>query len=143
MWRGLIEKLSDDYKFYPPASDLEIAEAEDALGVAFPAELRTFLGETDGLGDKYGGGLVWPAGQIKATNLEFRRSPDFRESHQPFDSLLFFGNEANGDQFAFRFFEGAAGRDIFVWDHETDDRLLVAPSLEKYIELRLRGALGY
>lgn len=60
----------------------------------------------------------------------------------PFDSLLFFGDAGNGDQFAYAVCDGEIRRpDIFVWDHETDSRSRIARSLESYLERTIEGTL--
>ena len=61
----------------------------------------------------------------------------------PFDPLLFFGDAGNGDQFAYAIHEAQVRRnDIFAWDHETDSRTWVAPSLERYLEWWLSGRIN-
>ncbi len=54
----------------------------------------------------------------------------------PFDPFLFFGDNGGGDQFAF--VRTPERDDVFVWDHETDSRNWISPSLQSF----LRSALG-
>lgn len=42
--------------------------AEEKLGVEFPDDLRSLLGESDGVEGEYGLGLVWPIDRIIEDN---------------------------------------------------------------------------
>lgn len=142
MWRELIRSLCPASEFAPPATPEQLAEAEAAVGVALPPELADLLRESNGVAGDYGLGLVWSAERIAADNARFRLHPDFRLLYMPFDPLLFFGDAGNGDQFALAITAGVVRRpDVFVWDHETDSRSWVAPSLKVYLEWWLTGRL--
>jgi hypothetical protein len=69
-----------------------------------------------------------------------RSSPDFANLYMPFEAMLFFADAGNGDQFAFVIRDRPA--DVFVWDHETDSRTMIAPSLATYLEWWLNGRLS-
>ena len=128
MWRDLAAELG--LAVTDPASRPDVEAAEAACGCALPDVLRELLAETDGLG----GRLVFSAREIARVNREMRTTPDFAELYMPFDPLLIFGAEDNGDLFAFRILAGAADpMDIFVWDHETDSRTATAFGLERYL----------
>ncbi|MEU6038133.1 SMI1/KNR4 family protein [Actinomadura sp. NPDC047616] len=136
MWRKLIGRLYGDAEFAAPASDEEIDEIARRLGQAVPDELRELLRQTNGVRAEYGSGLVWSAQEIIKENTEFRGSADFAELYMPFDQLMFIGDNGGGDQFAY--VRGPSGRpdDVFVWDHETDERKWIANSLEDYLQRR-------
>ena len=141
-WQELIRKFSQDYKFQLPATREEISSVESVLGVSLPQELRELLHESNGVEGSYDLGLIWNAGRIEHENLAFRQNLEFRNLYMPFDSLMFFADAGNGDQFAFSILNGEVRRsDIFVWNHEDDSRQWVAPSLEKYLEWWLEGKL--
>lgn len=143
VWRRLIRNAAFGCEFNPPAADAEIESAERSLNVVLPAALSAFLRETDGASAEYDEGLLWPVGRILRVNLEFRSSEDFAALYMPFDPLLFFAGEESGDQYAFAITGGEIKRtDVFIWEHETDSRRWVAPSLEKYVEWRLDGKIG-
>src|SRR5258708_11819870 len=142
VWRELIQRLTSDCEFAPPASPSQIAGAEIALGVTLPDELRGLLSESNGVAGEYGLGLVWPVERIEADNLAFRSNVTFRNLYMPFDHLLFFGDAGNGDQFAYAVLASEVRRaDVFAWNHEDDSRTWVAPSLEKYLEWWLSGLI--
>jgi hypothetical protein len=134
MWKELIGAASSDFTFSDPAAWASVSLAESSLNVAFPAELRELLLESDGVEGEYGLNLIWPVERIVADNLRFRQSESFQRLYMPFSHLLFFGDAGNGDQFAFRIC--ANGRiergDIFAWNHEDDSRTWVAPSLKEF-----------
>jgi hypothetical protein len=141
-WRNLIERLTPDCEFSPPATIAQIASVERSLGVALPSHLRALLLESNGVAGQYGLGLVWPVERIEADNREFRSNPDFRDLYMPFDPLLFFADAGNGDHFAFRVLAGEVrSEDVFAWNHEDDSRSWAVPSLERYLEWWLSGKI--
>jgi hypothetical protein len=126
-------------RFAAPASAPALSALQQALGTAVPEELASLLRESDGLADRYGASLVWPAAQIARENDVFRTNQDFRRLYMPFDSLLFFGEAGNGDQFFYRILDGEVRHpDIYVWDHETDGRTWRAVSLAVFLTATLR-----
>ena len=143
MWKELLESLSSECEFNPSATPEAIAEGEISLSATFPEELRTILGESDGVYGEYKLGLLWPLEQIVQDNLMFRSHEEFPELYMPFESLLFFCDDGGGDQFAFTVLAGKVRKpDIFVWNHEDDSRTWVAPSLKVFYEWWLTGKLN-
>ncbi len=142
MWRKRLLELCPRAELGPACAPAALKKTEKALGVAFPKELRTLLSEADGVVTEDGLDLIWPAERIREDNLAFRSNRDFKKLYMSFDSLLFFADAGNGDQFAFAICDGVIARsDIFVWDHETDSRTWVAPSLERYVEWLVSGKI--
>jgi hypothetical protein len=134
MWRELLAEFSD-VELHGPATESSLTDIEDELGQPVPLSLRTLLTETDGIEAQYGTELVWSADKILAENKAFRNNEQFRTLYMPFDSLMFFGDNGGGDQFAF--VQTPERQDVFAWDHETDSRIWVSPSLDSF----LRSAL--
>jgi SMI1-KNR4 cell-wall len=142
MWRELIQGLEPEATFFPAATSTQIAGVEAALRVTLPDDLKNLLTESNGVHGAYGLGLIWSLDRIQASNQEMRAAPHFKEMYMPFDSLLFFADAGNGDQFAFRIIQGAIRRaNVFAWNHEDDSRTWAAPSLEDYLEWWLSGKL--
>jgi hypothetical protein len=139
MWRERILGWAVDATFNDGASQAAIGACETALGQTLPRELADLLRESDGVEGEYGLGLIWPVERIKKDNLEFRANVTFATLYMPFEPLLFFADAGNGDQFAFVMRDRPA--DVFVWDHETDSRTMVAPSLATYLEWWLDGRI--
>ncbi|MFI6371735.1 SMI1/KNR4 family protein [Streptomyces sp. NPDC050546] len=136
MWREILEAFPSAELRGSVDSDT-LDRIEGTLGQPLPGDLRSFLLESDGLSDEYGTEVVWSAERILRDNLSFRGDEQFRSLYMPFDSLMFFGDNGGGDQFAF---VRAPERDeVFVWDHETDSRNLVAPALERYVRSALES----
>jgi hypothetical protein len=136
MWKTFTDSLNEDFRFFPPAEEHKITRAESLLNITFPTELSDFLAETNGLHcAKSYTSMVWSIEDIEQTNLEFRKNINFAKLYMPFESLLFFGDAGNGDQFAFRILSGEVSMsDVYVWDHENDSRIWIAPSLKTFIE---------
>lgn len=135
-WREVLEEFGT-VEPRPAADPGALHRVEEALGQPLPSALRSFLLETDGVEGPYGEDVVWPAERIRDDNLALRSgTPELRSLYMPFETLLFFGDNGGGDQFAF--VRTPPRDDVFVWDHETDGRSRVADDLESY----LRAALG-
>jgi SMI1 / KNR4 family (SUKH-1) len=139
VWREQILQWGTDIDFREPAAAEAIQACQQALGQQLPNDLVGLLRETDGVQGQYGLGLVWSTERIRQDNLRFRSSPDLASLYMPFEPLLFFADAGNGDQFAFVIRDRPAN--VFVWDHETDSRTMVAPSLATYLEWWLNGQL--
>jgi hypothetical protein len=141
-WLNILQDLRPSVELASGANAERIFSCEQALGLSLPDDLRSLLLVSDGVLGEYKLDLVWPVSRIEGDNISFRSNPDFRELYMPFDSLLFFGDAGNGDQFAFPLQFGEARRsDVFVWSHEDDSRSWVAPSLRKYLEWWLSGRI--
>lgn len=141
MWRVRILALCPSAEFGAACPSAELSDTEAALGAELPRALRELLLESDGVRGPYGTGLVWSTARCRSDNLHFRTNANFRELYMPFDSLLFFADAGNGDQFAFPVVGGSVKNDVFVWNHEDDSRTWVAPSLERYVEWWLTGRI--
>lgn len=139
MWREKILGWAADAAFHTGTSVAAIRACEAALGQTLPRDLAELLRESDGVKGEYGLDLVWPVERIRTDNLEFRTDATFARLYMPFEPLLFFADAGNGDQFAFVMRDRPA--DVFVWDHETDSRTMVAPSLATYLEWWLDGRI--
>lgn len=139
MWRERIQGWAVDVAFHSGASEAAIRRCEAELGQTLPHDLAELLRESDGVEGEYGLGLVWPVERIRTDNVEFRADATFARLYMPFEPLLFFADAGNGDQFAFVLRERPA--DVFVRDHETDSRTMVAPSLAAYLEWWLEGRI--
>lgn len=140
-WRAFLTDLSPRCKFAPAATERELKRTERELA-ALPADLYDLLRESNGVNGEDGSGLVWPVEQILADNKTFRTQPDFPELYMPFDCLLFFADAGNGDQFAFRVLRGQIDENVYVWNHENDNRVWVASSFRQYLEWLLTGRIA-
>jgi hypothetical protein len=121
----------------PPADPVALHRVEQSLGHPLPPDLHALLLRTDGIEGPYGEGIVWPAEQILKNNQTFRTDPEIRSLYRPFASLLFIGDNGGGDQFALLWASERAG--VHVWDHETDECILVAPDLAGYVRRALES----
>lgn len=79
-----------------PSSAAQISSAEAALGVALPADYRTFLEMSDGgegfVGDHYL--VLWRAAELHPFNRD-------AEVSEYADGLVGFGSDGGGEMFAF------------------------------------------
>lgn len=142
MWKEYISNKCKECSFKEPVYTSEIKTAELKLGVKIPNQLLSFLLETNGCLGEYDLGLIWSLDKIVFNNTFFRSEERFRDIYMAFDNLLFFADAGNGSQF---FFPISANKDtresVFIWSHEDDSRLWVAPNLEKYIDWWLSGKI--
>lgn len=139
MWRERILGWTANATFQTGAPEAAIRGCKTALGHALPRDLAELLRESDGVEGEYGLGLIWPVERIRNDNVECCTDVTFARLYMPFEPLLFFADAGNGDQFAFVMRDRPA--DVFVWDHETDSRTMVAPSLATYLEWCLGGRI--
>ncbi len=142
MWREIVRQHWPEHQFFPGCLAQQVEEACDRLSIQLPPELRELLCESNGVHGPFGLGLVWPLERIVEDNASFRANADFGELYMSFDSLLFFADAGNGDQFAFAVNNGRVRRpDIYAWNHEDDSRVWVAPSLQQYIDWSACGKI--
>ena len=136
----LIQRVAEwgEATFSAPARAEALREAEDVLGHLLPNDLGLLLAESNGIEGEYGLGLIWAVGRISRDNLLFRTDEHFRELYMPFEGLIFFADAGNGDQFALSL---SGNHEVYVWDHETDSRTWVAPSVMAYLEGRMTGRI--
>jgi hypothetical protein len=140
MWRELIQALDPNCTLFPPATEQQIAVVEQNLGVALPNDLRSLLSETNGVIREYSY-LINNLDDIMRNNSFFRTNSHYVEAYMPFDCLLFFAEVGTGDLFAFPIVGKTVRKDVFVWEHEDDSRVWVAPSMEKYLEWWIEGKI--
>jgi hypothetical protein len=146
----------EDFELTPiysePANLESIEIVEEKLGIEFHDELRSLLLETNGIRewmktDKWEGEtgyLVFSLDKIEEENLCIRSLDVNRDNYMPFENLLFIAPAGNGDLFGYSINNGQIRRsDIFVWNHEDDSRVNVAPSLKRFLELLKSGNVKY
>ncbi len=136
MWRNLVSELFEDAEFSDPADPRDVEQIEAAFALTLPGELKSLLGESDGILAHYGTAIVWPTDEMLDQNRLFRESADLAELYMPFDGLLFFGAEGDGSQFGYRVLDGRIRETswIFKWDHESDNREWFAGGLADYLK---------
>lgn len=112
-----------------PATKDDIASVKATLDVYLPDDLCNFYLETDG-----DGCAIFPASRIASENLDLRRISE--GVYMPLDCLLFFGDNGCGDYFGYPIISGEVdeGR-IFMWNHDTDERIFICRTLEEFISL--------
>jgi hypothetical protein len=129
-WKALIEKLAKNNphaKPNPPATEQQINQAERKLNAKIPDDLKNFWRQLNGDDN-----LVFSTDQIIETNLSVRELGFY----MPLNCLLFFGANGCGDYYGFPITRDDGVRDdnIFIWEHETDNRVWKANSLEETIK---------
>lgn len=124
--------------FEPGVQADAVASAEEALSHSLPNDLGPVLAESDGIEGEYGLGLVWSLARIVRDNNTFRTDEQLRSLYMPFDGLVFFADAGNGDQFALSL---TGNSEVYVWDHESDSRSWVAPSVMAYLEGWMTGRI--
>jgi SMI1-KNR4 cell-wall len=131
VWQELILGLNPENEISAPASPSMVDAIERSLGQSVPVDLKHLLLEVNGVMDRWGTEVIWPAKRIIGENSFFRTDSALAELYGPFERTMFFGDNGGGDQFAF--LRDPDRNEVFVWDHETDERRMVAESLERYV----------
>lgn len=138
MWREQILEVMAHAELAEPATSEALTEVELVLGQPLPEDLALLLRECNGVRGHYDTDVVWSAERIAKENASFRASADFTTLYMPFEPLMFFGDNSGGDQFAF--VRIPLRDDVFVWDHETDGRSMVANGLDDYLRRALEDS---
>ena len=125
LYSGLIAK-HDYIKINPPANHDQIVTVEKTLGNKLPTELKELLLEMNG-----DGWLVFSTEQILETNVSVRGLDCF----MPLNCLLFFAGNGCGDYYGFpiTLSDGVRDDNVFMWEHEYDNRIWKANNLEDTI----------
>jgi hypothetical protein len=134
-WREVASVcFGEDVDVPAPAKADDIQDAEKALGRALPGELKSLYLECDGI-LRWSTPIVMPLAQMLETNQSQLTRDSIRGLYMPFDHLLFFGEEGNGDLFAFPIvMAGTYGTEnIYKWDHENDSRTWKAGSVRELL----------
>lgn len=145
MWRKrLAAQKSAEFAwgFYPKATAEAIESLQATLNFRLHDDLKTLLLETDGLDTVFEDDetytLIYPVAEIIERNLELRS--DAFSCYMPFDSLLAFGDLANGDLLMYgKHSDGVVPPQIFLWDHETDGRPCEFENLEQMLTRFMEG----
>ena len=130
VWNLLYKELTGTHDYIKPntpATQKQIAEVEKVLDCKLPTDLKELLLEING--DSW---FVFSTEQIINTNLSVRKLDCFR----PFDCLLFFGVNGCGDYHGYPITsqDGVRDDNVFIWEHEYDNRIWKANNLEDAIK---------
>jgi len=129
MWRQVVLRASEGKPYVslnPPASVGDIQAVESALGLRLPSDLAELLRQFDG--DNY---FLFSCRQITETNLMLRSTTAW----MPLDCLLFVAGNGCGDYFGYPITgDGMKETEIFMWEHEYDNRTYWAQGLSEAIE---------
>ncbi|MFI9811945.1 SMI1/KNR4 family protein [Saccharothrix variisporea] len=134
MWVEMMSALLPDARFFPPAEEARLGEVAEQLDAPLPNDLLSLLAETNGVQGAFLVDVVWSVDRILSDNRDFRTRSEFAGLYEGFEGLLFFGDNGGGDQFAF-LSDGRPG--VLVWQHEDDERRVVASDLAEYLNRAL------
>lgn len=129
-WNVLYKELTNNYdyiKLNNPATEKQILDVEKALDNKLPADLKELLLKFNG-----DNSLIFSTEQIIEINLSVRKLDCFMS----LDCLLFFGGNGCGDYYGYPITREHGVRDdnVFMWEHEYDNRIWKASSLEDTIK---------
>lgn len=140
VWRELIESSRSDVVLQTAATDEAVRLAERDLGLVLPAELRSFLSETDGLTDAAGCTvLAWPLDRIVVENLR-HRDPSWSFAQEgPWQHRLCFADNGAGNDFFIDMTRSQPG--VLVWSYVDGHAHVMAQSLDAFWAGWLSGTL--
>lgn len=128
-WSELYNRLKKEHKAIKtnhPATLNQVAHVEKTLGVRLPDDIKEFLLEMNG-----DGWFVFSADEIIETNLRVRTE---MTSYMSLDCLLFFAGNGCGDYYGYPITrDGIRDDNVFIWEHEYDNRIWRANSIEDAI----------
>jgi len=126
MW---IEKIKEYSKYSryinikPSATDDEIQKLISSLG-EIPNELIALLKELNGDDN-----VLFSVDQIITYNTDLRKL----SFYMPLDCLLFFAGNGCGDYYGYQIRKEGITSNIFLWDHEYDNRTWLAQGIDEFI----------
>lgn len=136
MWKEFVEGLTKNTPYVnigAPASKDDISLVEEKLGVVLPQDLVMLLLEMNGDGFF----LMSTEGIIEA-NLSLRAL----DCYMPLDCLVLFANNGCGDYFGYPIRKDGLDKDnVFMWDHESDNRVWRASGLKDVITKYYSGKI--
>ena len=143
MWIELVQSVCSEYSVGEPADEGAISDANNALLISPPSELKSLWLEADGILDKYGDG-IWSVEETIQQNLDLWSYPDQNDLYMSFGSMFCFAGAGNGDLYFFPIQgDGKINRaDIFLWNHETDSREWAAANLQQFVKAWFSGSLS-
>ncbi len=130
VWNLLYKELTGTHDYIKPntpATQEQINEVEKVLDCKLPIDLKELLLEMNG--DNW---FVFSTEQIIESNLSARKLDCF----MPLDCLLFFGSNGCGDYYGYPITsqDGVRNDNVFMWEHEYDNRTWKANNLEDAIK---------
>ncbi len=146
-WKQIINEMdnkSTHLRLNEPSSELEVSQISAEFKIELPLELVEFYKETNGICEMINkeeiGDFIWKTERLVEENKACRTNPDFKNLYMPFDCLLFIGDVGNGDNFGYSIQNNRIIKtDIFIWNHENDSRVWVAPNLETLVKWWMNG----
>lgn len=135
-WRQRLREWCPRVEMRAPARLTDLHDLEQALELTLPRDLRSVLAASNGVRTPFGT-PVWTTTTILETNRLFRT--EMADLYMSFNGLVFFGDDGDGDQFAFRVVAGEVdARSVYRWSHDDDSRTWFAGSLTALLENVLR-----
>jgi hypothetical protein len=127
MWKKLILNFSNanlNIKLNPPATNKDILEVENKLNISLPKQLKSLLSEFNG--DSW---FILSTKQIIDINISLRQI----EGCMALDSILFIASNGCGDYYGYPITKSEIKSEIFMWEHEYDNRIFKANNLKELL----------
>ena len=128
-WKELLDSIAvnkDYIKPNPPATEIQIKEVEEKLNIEIPKDIRELLLEFNG--DQW---FLFSTEDIIKTNLQVRK---FMTGYMTLECMLFVAGNGCGDYYGYPITaDGIKDWEIFIWEHESDNRIYKANGLEDAI----------
>lgn len=146
-WEELVTLINNEsilLKLTEPVQRKVLKTAQEELKTA-QEELKRFYEFSNGLqeyieGVGIIGEVIWNIERLVKENQAYRHSEIMKEIYEPFDNILFFGDAGNGDRFGY-LIDSENKNNIISWNHENDERLLIATNLKKFVESWTTGKI--
>ena len=151
--KELIRRNDGKFGFNEPVTEGMLTELKERFGLTqLPEELEALYGQTNGVNDFVyiesvdefilSEEFIWSVERVIETNTFNRTSAIYKNIYKSFDNLFFFADSGCGDHFGFEAVNGTFERtDVYLWDHEDDTRVWVAPNMKAFIEGSVNGTI--
>ncbi|MCP9762885.1 SMI1/KNR4 family protein [Lacihabitans soyangensis] len=149
---GFENSEEKSFEFYNSVNSETILKFHRTFSFDLPNELKDLLNQTNGIGELlkinnkpspiHIGFLIYQLEEIIEVNLNMRNNLDFQDLYMPFDCLFFISNAGNGDLFGYRVLNNKIKwNEIYCWNHETDERVMVANNLYDFLNRWIKGEI--
>jgi hypothetical protein len=143
MWKDYLSSISKECQFKASATETEILSIKKELQIDLPKKLSDLYTEPNGVYGNFGISFIWSTEQVVQKNIFFWTIHEHRDLIKPLDTFLFFSDAGNGDLFGYSIVNRSIQtEDIYVWNHEDDNRSIIASSLEEFIRGWIVGEIS-
>lgn len=139
-WRERFKAVGQEYREIKGPNNWHESAIKDDFGFEILPELQ----ELYALGLNGLDCVLYSFDEVMETNRDLRTAPELAAFNMPVDHLFFFGGNGLGDHFCLAYNrDGSMKDEIWIWDHESDERKAYCRGLNDLIARYFSRYGGY